>query len=212
MAIVRDFVPPIAVRFAKRLVRTGRPGSEQGAEYYDKQIGDHFRVSPQDSPYYFLWTVIADRVAARGHTSLLDLGCGTGQLDALLLDFDVERLTGVDFSASRIKLAATTNPAVEYVLGDAFEIDLRAFDYTAVVCTEFLEHVADDLGVIRRLRKGTNLLASVPSFTSKGHVRFFSSVEEVHQRYEVVLDRLEVRPFVAPGGARTFYLLDGDVS
>jgi hypothetical protein len=60
----------------------GGAEGEKGAEWYDASFerGRHWRRHYTESPYYFIWTVIADRVLRAGGRSILEIGCGSGQL------------------------------------------------------------------------------------------------------------------------------------
>jgi len=160
------------------------------------------------SPYYFLWTVIADRL--RGAGSVLDVGCGTGQLAELLRDQGLVRYTGFDFSASAIALAKERVPGVTFLVDDALTSTLyQSVPYDVVLFTEVLEHLSDDLAAICRVRPGARVLATVPDFDWPGHARHFASAEEVMRRYELLLSELSVAAYVRDGGRVRFFLVDG---
>jgi hypothetical protein len=77
-----------------------------------------------------------------------------------------------------------------------------------VVCLEMLEHIEDDLSIIKRIPSGTWILFSVPSYDYKSHVRHFASMGEVYKRYNPymkVFDDAMVE--VAPG--KFIYLIQG---
>jgi 2-polyprenyl-3-methyl-5-hydroxy-6-metoxy-1,4-benzoquinol methylase len=149
-----------------------------------------------ESPYYFLWTVITDRILRAKASCVLDIGCGTGQLGGMLAEHGVHRYVGFDFSSERIQIARKLWPFLEFHVADAYNTSLvKEVPYDCVVCTEFLEHVSDDLGVLQRLRPGTLVLATVPNFDSAAHVRVFENANEVKARYEQVLRAVEVSWF-----------------
>lgn len=58
--------------------------------------------------------------------------------------------------------------------------------------TELLEHVDDDLGVLRQIPRRTLTLFSVPNFDDPAHVRYFSSETAVGRRYRGLFDRWSI--------------------
>jgi 2-polyprenyl-3-methyl-5-hydroxy-6-metoxy-1,4-benzoquinol methylase len=213
-AFLRYF-PTMAVHVAvRRLTANGRwrPGAEQTAQWYDVSflVWRHWKRHYSLSHYYFLWAVIADRLVLSGHRSVLDLGCGPGQFACLLKDRGINQYTGLDFSPARIAYARTICPGFDFRVEDLFES--RAFslvDYDCVTATEVLEHIEGDLDLLACIKPRTRVLASVPNFSSAGHVRVFSTSGEVHQRYGHILENLRVDPLAGPGGQKTYFVIDG---
>ena len=192
-------------------VPEGEPG-EQDAAWYDASFhaAEHFRRHYSASPYYFLWCVIWDRLRRAAVRSVLDVGCGSGQLAALLRDRGLKTYCGVDFSEARIEWARKTCPQFDFVLGDVFETDVfETFEYDTVICTEFLEHVERDLDALERTRRGARLYATVPNFPFASHVRHFTTCDEVRSRYAALLRDLDVVPVLANEEGKTFFLLEG---
>lgn len=116
---------------------------QKGPEWYDESLENsaHRWCHYSASNYYFLWSVIADRVVRANVESLLDIGCGSGQLACLLRDKGITRYYGFDFSPKRIELAKQVCSEFEFSVQDAFKTDtFTRIDYDAVICTEFLEH------------------------------------------------------------------------
>lgn len=67
-----------------------------------------------------------------------------------------------------------------------------------------------DLDVLRRLRPGTRVIATVPNFAARGHVRYFDKVERVADRYAPCFASLSVEAHVANTEGKTYYLMDGE--
>lgn len=71
---------------------------------------------------------------------VLDIGCGSGQLLALLHDdFPDSQYTGFDFSEEALKLARQTLPTGNFFSYDIYSTPVSGFD--VVYCTEVLEHL-----------------------------------------------------------------------
>jgi SAM-dependent methyltransferase len=100
-------------------------------------------------------------------TSLLDLGCGTGQLAArLAARWPRARVVGCDFSAGMLHRAAAARPAhLRLVQGDAGRLPFVDAAFDVVVCTEaFHWFPAPDKALaecFRVLRPGGRLLLAV---------------------------------------------------
>lgn len=218
---ISDLVPPIVLRGASAAIAPGRRAANQkeqsaqkGAEWYDASFeasGDwssHYTASE----YYFLWTVIVDRIQRAGAKSILEIGCGPGQLARLLRDKTGCKYAGFDFSEKRVEYARKSNPDLSFLHQDAFKTDLfTTCDYDTVVCTEFLEHVEGDTVVLDKIRKGSRFYGTVPNFPFTSHVRHFRDEDEVRSRYASHLRDLRIDRFLADAKGKVFFLLDGEI-
>lgn len=175
-------------------------------EHYRLSLGaydSHYTASV----YLPVWEEIADRIGA--DTSVLEVGCGSGQLAQLLADRGLKRYRGFDFSPFAVELARKRLPDAHLDVADARTTSL--FDeasYEVVLCTEVLEHLDDDIGVLRRVKPGARVLATVPNFDSTSHLRFFADEEAVFGRYGQTLDDLTVTRVSLRRGS-VIFLLDG---
>lgn len=120
---------------------------------------------------------------------VVDLGCGDGRL-ARLLSWDRGFKTtykGVDFSPEAIRVANSR------LLGKRFTFAVA--DITKVsswnsprqarcyVFCEVLEHLQDDISVLKAVPKGQPMWLSVPSFDDASHVRWFGQFSDAYERY-----------------------------
>jgi SAM-dependent methyltransferase len=171
-----------------------------------------YHVEYQDSPYYFLWSVIVDRIRRDGLRHVLEIGCGTGQLAAYLLEQGIDSYVGIDFSAKAVDYARRMAPGGRFLVDDARTSHIYTEEeHDVLVCTEVLEHITEDLDVVVRFRPRTRCIFSVPSYDSAGHVRFFGEPRAVAARYSPYFDRLDVVQLRIPGtGVNTIFLADGE--
>ena len=96
-----------------------------------------------------------------------------------------------------------------FVVADIFKTTI--FDeigYDTVICLEFLEHVEEDLEVIKKIRNGTRFHGSVPNFSAKAHVRFFNKIEEVELRYAKFFDKFTVDEHLANSSGKKCFLIE----
>ncbi len=218
--ILRSLTPPLIWKAVAKLRRAklgGRVakwehGVEQPPEYYDWSFerGGHWRSHYTESHYYPLWTVVADRVLRAGAERILDIGCGPGQVASLLFDKGIPRYLGLDFSPARVQQARTVCPGYRFEVADVFETDLLdEWDHDCVLVMEFLEHVERDLDFLRRIKPGTRVIATVPNFSSTGHVRYFDSVESVKERYAACFASLDVKVHLGNAKGTKYYLMEG---
>lgn len=218
---ISELVPPIVLRGASAVIAPGRrvtnqveQSGQKGAEWYDASFeasGDwsgHYTTSE----YYFLWAVIADRTQRTEAKSILEIGCGSGQLACLLREKAGCKYVGFDFSEKRVEYARKANPDLSFLHEDAFKSDLfTTCDYDTVVCTEFLEHVEGDTVVLNKIRKGSRFYGTVPNFPFISHVRHFRDENEVRLRYGSRFRDLRIDRFLADAKGRVFFLLDGEI-
>jgi SAM-dependent methyltransferase len=187
-----------------------RPG-EKTAAYYDERYRSWEVRSYSQSPYYFLWAVIADRIRRDGLGRVLEIGCGAGLLASFLFELGLEHYLGFDFSPVAVEQARRNAPRGRFLVADARTTTaFDDFEHDIVICTEVLEHIEDDLGVVARIRPGRRCLASVPSFPYVSHVRHFRNAQEVVERYGRFfrsVDVMTLRGTKDPDDL--FFLIDG---
>jgi len=193
----------IAIDELRSRVTQAPPGDrslELSAAYYDAvfKIKEAYRISHEASVYLPVWERIVALLRARGTRSIVDLGCGPGQLAEFLLGHLRVRYVGFDFSCEAIELAQSRGLEATFkrsnIVGWRKPLTGR---FDTVIATEFLEHVEDDLGVLERLPADAYLVASVPNFDSFGHVRYFHSADQVRERYaplvkEIVVETIDL--------------------
>lgn len=181
-------------RLAAQGLRPSSGALAASADWYD----EHYRLTRDkndahysESPYLPVWKEIAGRIESTAR--VLEIGCGTGQLAQLLADRGVRRYRGFDFSERAIGLARARLPEADFRVADARSTGLLdSEDYDIALCTEVLEHLDDDISLLRRVRPGTRVLATVPSFDSTSHLRYFADEDAVIERYGATLQQLEV--------------------
>ncbi|UTR13711.1 class I SAM-dependent methyltransferase [Salipaludibacillus sp. LMS25] len=167
---------------------------EKNTNYYDqiykegghkKMYAKHYRYSP----YLQLWEKSLDILKKIKEPRIIDIGCGVGQYANLLFDHDFFDYKGIDFSDEAIRLAKMVNSRY----GDKFKVDnaytssIYNDNYNTAILFEVLEHLQEDLRVLGKIKKGTEVLLSVPNYDAVGHVRHFSGEEDVEKRYGEVM-------------------------
>lgn len=182
---------------------------EKPADWYD----DAFETNPAyhchytQSGYYFLWTVIIERLRRANPSTILEIGCGTGQLaNAITDNLDIDYL-GFDFSCTAIAAARKMCPAARFEPANALSTDLYDEPRDVVICTEVLEHIEQDTDVMAKLYP-CRFIGSVPNYRAESHVRYFANAEEVKERYGEYFSTLTVDTFLLTK-TQKFFLLDG---
>ena len=119
---------------------------------------------------------------------LLDVGCGTGRhtLEASRWDCRIAAadLSLLDLLKTRYLLGimrgrAEVRAGVDFMVADGFHLPFPDACFDRVMCTETLEHVRDDLALVREmarvLRPGGALAVSVPDYHSESMLWKLSS-------------------------------------
>ncbi len=112
---------------------------------WEEVAEDYNRIFRRDAYYYDILGMIADRIDGGGCASILDLGCGTGNLTALLRErFPGAMLCGVDPAEKMVELAADrfrADSGVKILAGEGTRIPLPQHHFDYVVSNLALHHV-----------------------------------------------------------------------
>lgn len=126
--------------------------------------------------------IVSSMLGGIDYDTVLDVGCGQGALLSTLMPLKpAARYHGADFSAKGVEMAARRMPEVEFLLLDVEKTHLdRRFDL--VVCTDVVEHIADDTAAFRNLAAmtGGHLLIS----TVQGRMRDFEKSVGHYRNYK----------------------------
>lgn len=174
------------------------------ADFYDRVYGERpsYQKGWRTSPYLVLWNRIMELLDERECDSVLEVGCGTGQFAEMLGEHGLGSYEGFDFSSVAIEMAAGRSVPEGY----RFSVEdvrtggsLPSSSARAVVCTEVLEHLDDDLGMMGRLPRGALFVGSVPTRDSAAHVRFFPKSSTVRARYRRFLPDVALEAYNRAG-------------
>jgi ubiquinone/menaquinone biosynthesis C-methylase UbiE len=137
---------------------------------WEEVAEDYNRIFRADTYYYDILAMIADRVDGGDGVSILDLGCGTGNVIALLHEkYPQAKLRGIDPADNMIGLAADRFgdvPQVEIVKGEGTKIPYLSERFDYVVSNLALHHVIPELRLLcaaeiaRVLKRGGCLVYS----------------------------------------------------
>jgi 2-polyprenyl-3-methyl-5-hydroxy-6-metoxy-1,4-benzoquinol methylase len=130
---------------------------------------------------------VASIAAPYAGTSVVDIGCGSGNLLRTLLDCvarrggSVERVLALDHALSAVERTTTLVPEAEGRVFDLMRDDLGGEQFDLVLCTEVLEHLRRPELARDRLAQacaaGGTILITVPDGAFDewdGHVNFWT--------------------------------------
>ncbi len=129
---------------------------------YNDEAGDWRGLdSPTDALRYAAIAEILD--SFRGDGSVLDVGCGEALLRAYLpVD---SKYTGIEASATAVRMALERNPATKIIHARAESFDARGDCFDSIVFNEMLYYVTDPVGLLRKyialLRSPGMILCSI---------------------------------------------------
>jgi acetyltransferase-like isoleucine patch superfamily enzyme len=167
--------------------------------YYNKgyhRKGSYAEYSKhyKQSVYYPLWRQLITHLDF--NETIMDIGCGPGQLSKMLYDGGIKKYVGIDFSIQAIKMAKKMCPEFNFICANVLQSDhIETVDYNTVIATEFFEHINKDLSVFKRLNRlnrEIKIIFSVPDFLSKNHVRCFDNPEQIYERYGYYVSSIKV--------------------
>jgi SAM-dependent methyltransferase len=83
---------------------------------------------------------------------VLDVGCGANLIYDQELALDGKEVIGLDFSFSFLKLAPKDS-LVSLIQGDATSLPFPESSFDAVICSETVEHIHDDVAAVNELSR-----------------------------------------------------------
>lgn len=185
---------------------------ERSPDWYDKSFTttNHWKYHYTKSPYYFLWTVIVDRLKSNLGSNILEIGSGSGQMASFLRDKGFKTYKGIDFSRKGVEYSRRACKEFSFYTEDVFTSSLLyQSDYEIVLCLEFLEHVRNDTSLLQNIRSGVRFIGTVPNFPFASHVRYFRNEQEVYSRYSKFFTNFTVDYYPQNDTGTIFFLLDG---
>ena len=130
---------------------------------------------------------------------VLEVGFGFGHMIAMVVDeIRPKTYTGYEFSDSfdyaEVMLQGVNNEdctidLINYTF--RYSADLNKYD--CVIAQEIFEHIIWDLEFVKEIEAGTWVFFSVPNKPAKCHVRHFGNKDEIHDRYDGLLDISDIR-------------------
>ncbi len=168
-------------------------GRYRNSKYYDKAFQlPKYNCHYSKTVYYEMWKKVISYIADRDR--ILEIGCGTGQFAKMIFCLaDYSTYTGIDFSKVAIQKAIEIRSNGYFLLHDA----RKPFNciYNTVICLETLEHIDNDIIVLKNLKRGTKFIGSVPMGKDPAHVRVFLTPESITERYGKLIDIEEIIEF-----------------
>jgi len=179
----------------KRGLPAGDPGLVLPAAYYERIYArDRHHHLGTWRPWFkqggkFLWY---SAMMLAGDRSIIDLGCGAGHLAAMYAVFGRGKkyIGGMDYSRAAIQMAREKHaPWANFIQGNitTHPSYLKARTYKAAVLLEVLEHIYEDIALLKLIPRGRFVVGSVPDFYTDGHCRWFTTADQVRDRYSRVL-------------------------
>ncbi len=176
----------------------------QPAEFYDREWANTWHDMKVYSPVArHTRRLIKSRLDRISCESLIDIGCGSGELlKELSLSPDIA-LSGVDFSSTAIHQVSST------IDGQFEVVDIQkaapSFSADMGVCSEVLEHLDDDESALSNISKVVNhLVITVPSgpltqsALDMGHVRHYTRESLSDKLARTGFDILDIRAWGTP--------------
>ncbi|MAG26100.1 hypothetical protein CMI47_11020 [Candidatus Pacearchaeota archaeon] len=169
---------------------------EQPASYYDevysRPVSD-YTIPVEEAPWLPLWETAASYAIKGGPCHVVDIGCGPGHFPSILLKRyptwteEGGTYTGIDFSSKAIGLGKKVALGLKWILRDLND-DEPIPDADLYVTMEFLEHIHEDLRVMKKLKAGAEIFLTVPNVNDIAHVRYFPELKNAVNRYGQFID------------------------
>lgn len=175
----------------------------KGADYYNEiyMTSSKYNGTYDSIIYYPIYKEIINRI--NGNDRILELGCGVGHFAEMLKEKGYRNYLGLDFSKVAIAVAKI-NSGLEFKLCDIMEDDLN-YIYDIVVSTEFFEHI-EYKKVINKLKKGAEIIFSVPNFLIESHIYSWANHEEIQKDFEKYININKIETILEQGNNKWFLI------
>jgi len=121
---------------------------EEVRKHFELIAGDYDRWKEKSAYYYGLLAAIYRERVPEG-SSVLEIGCGTGEL---LAGLKPSRGLGLDISPRMVEIAAAKFPSLTFRVAD-IEKDAPAETFDYVIVPDVVEHLSDPGAMFRSARK-----------------------------------------------------------
>ncbi len=128
------------------------------AESYDRSLLNHFLFQP--SYLAFIEEIVRWRGLDGEPIDLLDIGCGTGTLAAMLVGSPLKvRVAGLDYAetmasvASRKAREAGAADRARFVRADSEHLPFADASFDVVTCSNSFHHYPDQAACVRQMRR-----------------------------------------------------------
>jgi len=119
--------------------------------------------------------------------TLVEVGCNTGNFADIVNKKKIKNYTGIDIQSDKIDEARKKFPNMNFVNCNILK-NLNLLKNATVVATfQSLEHIKQDLDIIKAIPLGCKVIISVPNSKYKTHVRWFE-LNGWKKRYEPYID------------------------
>ena len=116
---------------------------------WEEVAEDYNRIFRKDIYYWEILDMVVGEAAAEEDETVLDIGCGTGNLTGLLRErFPGSRVCGVDPADKMVRLVADRfreDPMVEIVRGEGTKVPYLSDHFDCIVSNLALHHVLPEL-------------------------------------------------------------------
>lgn len=100
-----------------------------------------------------LYPAVVRRIISLKPEAVLDIGCGPGNILALLQATIGSKLAGIDISSEMAEIARKRVPAADIRIGDSESLPWSEDKFDAVICTDSFHHYPAPEKVLREIRR-----------------------------------------------------------
>lgn len=185
----------------QRIARSAMRAEEMSVDNYIEQHWIKNRIWEHLSwEKHQLRLKICAGYAAEDSASYADIGCACGHSTSILKMFRPGNWIGIDFSARAIAEAKRLFVDIDFLHFKSFaELAQSGLSFDSVVCSEVIEHCADEQGLVSALiaiaRKRIVLTTPNRRVSDPGHLRVYQR-EQLSSLFSAIKHRIiELDPF-----------------
>jgi len=126
---------------------------EKSREHFDGVAG-HYDASYAGKHSRTMYEGVLQNISMFPHNTILDVGCGTGNLLSTIPRETATRLYGVDLSPEMVRLAGQKlGPDAEIKVGDSEDLPWPVSSFDIVCCTDSFHHYPRPEKVLQEMKR-----------------------------------------------------------
>lgn len=170
---------------------------ERNEKFYNDMYKNDFNFEIEGSSKK-IWRGAVNFFKKHKFENIVDIGCGTGNFAKMFLKINIKNFIGYDFSEEALFKAyekTKFNRKFIFIKSDLTKYNFITPKNTLYTSFEFLEHINNDIFIIKKIPSKSWFCFSVPNYWTPDHVRIFQTKKDIEKRYKHLFSYLFIKEF-----------------
>ena len=128
--------------------------------------------------YHDIFDIFCDKLH-KNNASLLEIGCGPGNISKYLLNKKPDlNILGIDIAPNMIELARANNPSAKYEVMDCKNLTSLSSNFDGIMCGFTLPYLNKN--------ESKQLIKDASEIINKNGIIYLSTMEDVHEKSKII--------------------------